>query len=206
MRCPSNSPPRRRFSTSSGRLRGSTSSTRSTAPRRVGGCTVTSRSWIEIAAEWGTRDYWEQWRAVRVPDAAHRGGQLGHSAGPNAADARNRLADDAICESPRRALVHDEATAGRTASAVTAFLSTLAQRARHRPRGLAVRSGCGSRRVRAPSVRASELVAETTGRAIGADTRNWSSRQPEPVRAVRRPAQHRRDDEGGHQDRARSMQ
>lgn len=26
----------------------------------------TSR-WIEIAAEWGTRDYWEQWRAVRAP-------------------------------------------------------------------------------------------------------------------------------------------
>jgi pimeloyl-ACP methyl ester carboxylesterase len=23
--------------------------------------------WIEIAAEWGTRDYWEQWSAVRVP-------------------------------------------------------------------------------------------------------------------------------------------
>ncbi|UGT91828.1 alpha/beta fold hydrolase [Mycobacterium ostraviense] len=26
----------------------------------------TSR-WIEIAAEWGTRDYWAQWRAVRAP-------------------------------------------------------------------------------------------------------------------------------------------
>lgn len=26
----------------------------------------TSR-WIEIAAEWGTRDYWEAWRAVRAP-------------------------------------------------------------------------------------------------------------------------------------------
>jgi pimeloyl-ACP methyl ester carboxylesterase len=26
----------------------------------------TSR-WIEIAAEWGTRDYWTQWRAVRSP-------------------------------------------------------------------------------------------------------------------------------------------
>ena len=26
----------------------------------------TSR-WIEIAAEWGTRDYWQQWRAVRAP-------------------------------------------------------------------------------------------------------------------------------------------
>ncbi|EFG77569.1 hydrolase, alpha/beta domain protein [Mycobacterium parascrofulaceum ATCC BAA-614] len=23
--------------------------------------------WIEIAAEWGTRDYWQQWRAVRAP-------------------------------------------------------------------------------------------------------------------------------------------
>ena len=23
--------------------------------------------WIEIAAQWGTRDYWEQWRAVRAP-------------------------------------------------------------------------------------------------------------------------------------------
>ena len=26
----------------------------------------TSR-WIEIAAEWGTRDYWAQWLAVRAP-------------------------------------------------------------------------------------------------------------------------------------------
>ena len=26
----------------------------------------TSR-WIEIAAEWGTRDYWAQWMAVRAP-------------------------------------------------------------------------------------------------------------------------------------------
>ncbi|RDH75699.1 alpha/beta hydrolase [Mycolicibacterium moriokaense] len=26
-----------------------------------------TRTWIEIAAEWGTRDYWTQWRDVRVP-------------------------------------------------------------------------------------------------------------------------------------------
>ena len=26
--------------------------------------------WIEIAAEWGTRDYWAQWRAVRAPAPA----------------------------------------------------------------------------------------------------------------------------------------
>jgi len=25
------------------------------------------RRWVQIAAEWGTRDYWAQWRAVRVP-------------------------------------------------------------------------------------------------------------------------------------------
>ena len=25
------------------------------------------QSWIDIAAEWGTRDYWAPWRAVRVP-------------------------------------------------------------------------------------------------------------------------------------------
>ncbi|GAT16360.1 alpha/beta fold hydrolase [Mycolicibacterium thermoresistibile] len=25
------------------------------------------RFWIEIAAEWGVREYWEQWRSVRVP-------------------------------------------------------------------------------------------------------------------------------------------
>lgn len=24
-------------------------------------------SWVEIAAEWGTRDYWQQWRSVRAP-------------------------------------------------------------------------------------------------------------------------------------------
>lgn len=23
--------------------------------------------WLDIAAEWGTRDYWEQWRSVKVP-------------------------------------------------------------------------------------------------------------------------------------------
>ncbi|BBX00208.1 alpha/beta hydrolase [Mycolicibacterium moriokaense] len=26
-----------------------------------------TKTWIEIAAEWGTRDYWEQWSRVRVP-------------------------------------------------------------------------------------------------------------------------------------------
>ena len=31
---------------------------RSTGPRPAGGCTGTPAHWIEIAAEWGTRDYW----------------------------------------------------------------------------------------------------------------------------------------------------
>jgi pimeloyl-ACP methyl ester carboxylesterase len=38
----------------------------------------TSR-WIEIAAEWGTRDYWDQWRAVSVPTLLI---EAGHSVTP----------------------------------------------------------------------------------------------------------------------------
>ena len=31
-----------------------------------------TRHWIEIAAEWGTRDYWQQWRAVRYRRCSSR--------------------------------------------------------------------------------------------------------------------------------------
>ncbi len=37
---------------------------RTTSGWRLHGHTQT---WIDIAAQWGTRDYWTQWRAVRVP-------------------------------------------------------------------------------------------------------------------------------------------
>ncbi len=59
---------------------------RSTGLRRAGDCTADTSHWIEIAAEWGTRDYWAQWQAVRVPALAARGGELRHTAG---ADAQN---------------------------------------------------------------------------------------------------------------------
>ena len=56
--------------------------------------------WIEIAAEWGTRDYWEQWKAVRVTRTADRGGQLGHAAGADAPNGRKPATGQRICTCP----------------------------------------------------------------------------------------------------------
>ncbi len=66
MRCRSSSPRRSRFMTSSVRWPGSTFSMPSTGRVRLAPARPAAR-WLEIAAQWGTRDYWEQWRAVRVP-------------------------------------------------------------------------------------------------------------------------------------------
>ena len=107
---------------------GATSSRRSTAPRpgwRLHGHT---ERWIEIAAEWGTRDYWQQWRAVRAPDAAHRGGQLGHPAGPDARMAETgHRATYLTCPAP----VTSSTTTrrGYTARRSKSFLATFAGRA-----------------------------------------------------------------------------
>ena len=84
--------------------------------------------WIAIAAEWGTRDYWAPWRAVRVPtllieaqNSVTPPGQMlqMHETGSRTTYLRVPGAGH---------LVHDEATDTYRA-AVTAFLSTLAQRA-----------------------------------------------------------------------------
>jgi pimeloyl-ACP methyl ester carboxylesterase len=68
----------------------------------------TSR-WIEIAAEWGTRDYWEQWRTIRVPALLI---EAGNSVTPSGQMRRmyetgSRTAYLQIPESGH--LVHDEA-------------------------------------------------------------------------------------------------
>ena len=66
--------------------------------RRPGGdCTADTERWIEIAAEWGTRDYWQQWHAVRAPTLLDRGGQLRHAARPDGPDARDRRTGRRIC-------------------------------------------------------------------------------------------------------------
>ena len=36
--------------------------------------------WVQIAAEWGTRDYWEQWQAVRAPALLIEAGNSRHPA------------------------------------------------------------------------------------------------------------------------------
>ena len=39
-----------------------------------------TKVWIDIAAQWGTRDYWAQWRDGTGADPSHRGGELRHAA------------------------------------------------------------------------------------------------------------------------------
>jgi pimeloyl-ACP methyl ester carboxylesterase len=85
-------------------------------------------TWIEIAAEWGRRDYWDQWRAVSVPT-------LLLEAGGSVAPQGQMLA---MSEMTSRAtyvhvpgaghLIHDDAPV-KYREAVEAFLSTFARRA-----------------------------------------------------------------------------
>ncbi|AQT81903.1 alpha/beta hydrolase [Mycolicibacterium litorale] len=81
--------------------------------------------WIEIAAQWGTRDYWQQWSSVRAPsllieagDSVTPPGQMRRMlemAGPRAAYVRVPGAGH---------LVHDDAPQ-RYREAVETFLATL---------------------------------------------------------------------------------
>jgi pimeloyl-ACP methyl ester carboxylesterase len=68
----------------------------------------TSR-WIEIAAEWGTRDYWAQWRAVRAPALLV---EAGNSVTPEGQ--MRRMSETGYCTTYLRVpdaghLVHEEA-------------------------------------------------------------------------------------------------
>ena len=83
--------------------------------------------WIEIAAEWGTRDYWEQWRAVRAPallieagNSVTPPGQMREMAETNAAAAYLHVPDAGH-------LIHDEAPQAYR-EAVESFLATLPAR------------------------------------------------------------------------------
>lgn len=81
--------------------------------------------WIEIAAEWGTRDYWRQWRAVRAPVLLIEAGEsvappgqmrrMAELAGPSGRYVRVAGAGH---------LVHDDAP-DEYRNAVESFLATL---------------------------------------------------------------------------------
>jgi pimeloyl-ACP methyl ester carboxylesterase len=68
----------------------------------------TSR-WIEIAAEWGTRDYWAQWRAVRSPVLLVEAGNSVTPAGQMRAMHETGYRTDYLRAEDAGHLVHDEA-------------------------------------------------------------------------------------------------
>ncbi|MBB2770613.1 MULTISPECIES: alpha/beta fold hydrolase [Mycolicibacterium] len=86
------------------------------------------RHWIDIAAEWGLRDYWEQWQQVRVPALLL---EAGNSVTPPGQ--MRRMAETGYRTTYLRVpdaghLIHDEQPEVYR-GAVEAFLTTLAQRA-----------------------------------------------------------------------------
>lgn len=84
--------------------------------------------WIEIAAQWGTRDYWEPWRAVRVPALLI---EAGNSVAPPGQ--MHKMHESGYRTTYLRAdgsghLVHDQAPS-LYRDAVAGFLAALADRA-----------------------------------------------------------------------------
>ena len=128
MRCRSNSIRPNRFTTSSGRWPVGTFSRRSTGPRPVGGCTGIPASWIEIAAEWGTRDYWRQWAAVRVPALLIEAGNSVTPAGQMRRMHETGYRTTYLHVPGAGHLIHDDAPQIYH-EAVESFLATLARRA-----------------------------------------------------------------------------
>lgn len=83
--------------------------------------------WIEIAAEWGTRDYWPQWRLVEAPALLIEAGRSVTPAGQMRRMqeiAGDRAAYVYVAESGH--LVHDEAPV-RYRDAVESFLAGLGE-------------------------------------------------------------------------------
>ena len=68
----------------------------------------TSR-WIEIAAEWGTRDYWAQWQAVRSPTLLIEAGNSVAPAGQMQSMSENGYRTTYLRVANAGHLVHDDA-------------------------------------------------------------------------------------------------
>jgi pimeloyl-ACP methyl ester carboxylesterase len=83
--------------------------------------------WIEIAAEWGTRDYWELWHAVRVPALLIEAGISVTPPGQMLRMHETGWRTTYLRVPSAGHLVHDDAPDAYR-EAVTAFLAPLAQR------------------------------------------------------------------------------
>ncbi|MCQ4360963.1 alpha/beta fold hydrolase [Mycobacterium gordonae] len=66
-------------------------------------------SWIEIAAEWGTRDYWAQWHAVRAPALLIEAGNTVTPPGQMRQMAQRDLPTTYLAVPEAGHLVHDDA-------------------------------------------------------------------------------------------------
>ena len=83
--------------------------------------------WIEIAAEWGTRDYWEPWRAVRVPALLIEAGNSVAPTGQMSAMHETGYRTTYVKAEGAGHLVHDEAPE-LYRGAVSQFLAAFAHR------------------------------------------------------------------------------
>jgi pimeloyl-ACP methyl ester carboxylesterase len=82
--------------------------------------------WIEIAAEWGTRDYWRPWHQVRVPALLIEAGSSVAPPGQMRAMHESGFATSYVKADDAGHLVHDE-TPRLYRNAVAEFLSALAR-------------------------------------------------------------------------------
>ena len=84
--------------------------------------------WIEIAAEWGTRDYWKQWKAVRVPALLLEAGNSVTPPGQMRRMQETGYRTTYLHVPGAGHLIHDDAPQIYQ-EAVESFLATLARRA-----------------------------------------------------------------------------
>ncbi|HUL98759.1 MAG TPA: alpha/beta hydrolase [Mycobacterium sp.] len=84
--------------------------------------------WIEIAAEWGTRDYWQSWRAVRAPTLLIEAGNSVTPPGQMQQMHESGWATMYLHVPEAGHLVHDDA-AEVYREIVTGFLTSLPERA-----------------------------------------------------------------------------
>jgi pimeloyl-ACP methyl ester carboxylesterase len=84
--------------------------------------------WIEIAAEWGTRDYWAQWDAVAVPTLLIEAGNSVTPPGQMSTMAHASVQATYLHVPGAGHLVHDDAP-GKDQQAVETFLTTFTTRA-----------------------------------------------------------------------------
>ncbi len=82
--------------------------------------------WVEIAAEWGTRDYWDQWSAARVPALLLEAGNSVTPRGQMAEMARVGFRASYAHVPDAGHLIHDDAPEAYRTAVVDFVLATLA--------------------------------------------------------------------------------